>query len=183
MSDPPFVIVSFALGLLRLVELRHSRANEIKAGIVGIPGAAASTYPAMVALNIALFTMPLFEPRRARPRRFIAGLLLALAATLRIWCIRSLGDQWNVRSAVPKELRVVCAGPYRFIRHPNYLAVAIEFCALPLFGGAARSALVLSLANAAVLWHRVSAEETMLGRSPEYRRIMGDKARFIPGLL
>ena len=183
MNDPAFVVLSFTLGLLRLTELRHSRANEMKTGIRRMPGAAASTYPLMVALNVALFTAPLLEPRRARPHRLIAGLLLAVATALRVWCIRSLGDQWNVRSAVPPRLRVVGAGPYRFVRHPNYLAVAIEFCALPLFGGALRSAVVLSLANAALLWHRVAAEEALLGSSPEYRRIMGGKSRFLPGLL
>jgi methyltransferase len=182
MNDRPFLAVSVALGLMRLMELRHSRRNERLTGVERIAGADAAAYPLMAALHLALFLLPLFEPRRAPPQRVLGGALLALATALRLCCIRSLGTAWNVRSAVAADLNVVDAGPYRFIRHPNYLAVAIEFAALPLFGGAIRSAIILSLANALILARRIRAEEAVLLELDEYRRKMAGKARFLPGV-
>jgi methyltransferase len=73
-------------------------------------------------------------------------------------------------------------GPYRYIRHPNYAAVCLEFLALPLAGGATRSATSLSCLNAVVLACRIRAEERLLARSPAYRRAFEGRARFIPGV-
>ena len=182
MSDRPFVVVTMVLGLLRLIELRISRRNERQLELTGRPGAAASTFPVMAALHVALFTLPLFEIHRARPRRLLGGAMLLLAVILRWWCIRTLGRQWNVRAATPQSFSVIGGGPYRFVRHPNYLAVALEFLALPLFGGAWKTGAVLSAANSLVLWQRVVTEEAVLNRQPEYLRLMGHKPRFIPGL-
>jgi methyltransferase len=76
----------------------------------------------------------------------------------------------------------VVTGPYRWIRHPNYLAVSLEFLALPLAGGAWLSALALSAIDAAVLADRIRHEERLLAEVPGYQRAFGTKARFIPGL-
>ena len=48
--------------------------------------------------------------------------------------IRTLGDRWNVRVMSVSQLGVVAAGPYRWVRHPNYTAVFVEMLALPLIG-------------------------------------------------
>src|SRR5205807_4971259 len=125
----------------------------------------------MIAAHIALFTLPLVEVTRLRrrPRAPLAWVgLLGAAAALRWWSIRSLGQSWNVRALVPRDLRPVTGGPYRFVRHPNYLAVALEFLALPLAGGATWCAVGLSLLNAAVLGDRIRAEERLLAAVPGY---------------
>jgi methyltransferase len=81
---------------------------------------------------------------------------------------------------VPSDLRVVDSGPYRWIRHPNYVALGMEFLGLPLIGGAYLSALGLGLANAALLRRRIVEEDALLMAIPAYRERMGDKPAFIP---
>jgi methyltransferase len=119
------------------------------------------------------------------------GLLVALAVVvfaaaqfLRIAAIRTLGKQWNTR-VMTTELtadahRVVAAGPYRYVRHPNYVAVILEFASLPLIGGAILTALIGSIANLLVVRHRVLAEEACLFKRPGYAAAFSDIPRFIP---
>ena len=136
----------------------------------------------MVGVHVALFTLPLVEAWLRPPSRprWAWGGVLAAASGMRVWSIRSLGEAWNVRAVVPADLEPAVSGPYRYIRHPNYLAVILEFAALPLLAGAWRSAVVLSLANGAVLFDRIREEERLLDRSPAYRRAFDGRARFIP---
>lgn len=148
--------------------------------------AAARTYPLMVAAHAGLCTLPLVEAavRRRRPRAPALWVgVLAAATALRWWSIASLGPSWNVRAVVPDDLRPVSRGPYRFVRHPNYLAVALEFAALPLAGGAVWSAVGLSLLDALVLFDRIREEERLLMAVPGYEEAFRGKARLIPGLL
>lgn len=92
------------------------------------------------------------------------ALSLAIAAQLlRHWAIHTLGDRWNVRILVEPNAPPVTAGPYRFLRHPNYLAVIVEMAAVPLIHGAWVTALVFSIANALLLFVRIRAEEQALG--------------------
>ncbi len=96
----------------------------------------------------------------------IGGVAIAaacLAQGLRYWSIRTLGDRWNVRIIVLPDAAPVTEGPYRFLRHPNYLAVIVEMLAVPLAHGAYLTAIVFSLANAALLLVRIRAEERALG--------------------
>jgi methyltransferase len=173
------------LGLLiqRLVELRRSRANtKGQAGPAGDPAG----FPVMVGLHMALFLVPPLESTlmtRHRRGRGVWALVLLTAAALRVWSIRSLGPQWNVRALVRADFHPVTSGPYRFIRHPNYLAVALECAALPMAAGAWRSALGLSLVNGWVLARRIRAEEALLFKDARYRSEFGSKARFIPRVL
>jgi methyltransferase len=141
------------------------------------------TYPVMVAAHVALFITAAW-PRRARslPKwlEVVAFAGVAGAVCLRLSVIRVLGESWNVTAHVSPATRVVTAGPYRWLRHPNYTAVALEFACLPLAVGAVREAAWLSLANAAVLWPRVAAEEALLDRLPGYREAFAGVPRFIP---
>ena len=81
---------------------------------------------------------------------------------LRWWCITTLGRQWNTRVVVVPGAARVAGGPYRFIPHPNYAAVVLEGAALPLVGGAWITALVFSMANAALLRTRIRVEDEAL---------------------
>jgi methyltransferase len=172
-----------AVGAQRLRELALSRRNERFAA--RWPRAAARTYPMMVAAHVGLCTLPIVEAalrgRRARAPALWLGLLGA-ATALRWWSIATLGASWNVRAAVAPDLRPVTGGPYRFVRHPNYLAVALEFAALPLAGGATWSALGLSLLDALVLADRIRDEERLLAAVPGYEEAFRGRARLIPGV-
>jgi methyltransferase len=90
-------------------------------------------------------------------------LAVVLAAqALRWWCIATLGNQWNTRVIVVPGLPLVSAGPYRWLRHPNYLAVTLEVAALPLVHTAWLTAALFTAANAAVLSVRIRVEERAL---------------------
>ncbi|MEV5440537.1 isoprenylcysteine carboxyl methyltransferase family protein [Streptomyces sp. NPDC052682] len=124
-------------------------------------------YPFMVALHTALLVCCLCEPVLAG-RPFLPPLgwpmlvLVALAQALRWWCITALGPYWNTRVIVVPGARLVRGGPYRFLRHPNYLAVFVEVAALPLVHCAWLTAAVFSLANALLLRVRLRCENTAL---------------------
>ena len=100
------------------------------------------------------------------------------AQGLRWWAIRSLGWRWNVRVIVVPREQVVRRGPYRFLRHPNYLAVVIEMLSVPLAHGAFLCAVVFSVANLALLRVRVRIEEEALG--PAWQREFSGVPRFLP---
>jgi methyltransferase len=168
-------------GAQRLVELRLSARNRANLGPA--EQASASTYPLMVAAHVALFAVsawPRSGRRVARPLEVAALLGLAASAGLRIWAIRTLGTSWNVTAHVPAEGRIETGGPYRYVRHPNYVAVVLEFACLPIAVGAIPEAAVLSAMNAAVLVPRIRAEERLLDAIPGYREAFRGVPRFTP---
>jgi methyltransferase len=126
-------------------------------------------YPFMVALHAALLAGCLLEPlvagRTFRPTRFAAGAaIVAAAEALRWWTIATLGDRWTTRVIVLPGRPLVTGGPFRFLRHPNYLAVALEVAALPLSVGAWITAVAASLVNGWLLLAvRIPCEERALG--------------------
>ena len=89
------------------------------------------------------------------------GVWLA-AQALRYASIRALGERWSMRVLVLPGVPLVRSGPYRWLRHPNYLAVAIELVAGPLMFGAWRMALAFSLAHLLVQVPRMRCEERAL---------------------
>jgi methyltransferase len=100
------------------------------------------------------------------------------AQALRYWAIWALGDRWNTRIVVVPGEPPVVRGPYRWMRHPNYVAVAAEMAAVPLIHGAWLTALAFSAGNAALLFVRIRAEERALGES--YAHAFAARRRFLP---
>jgi methyltransferase len=90
-------------------------------------------------------------------------ILVLAAQALRWWCVTTLGKQWNTRVIVVPGLPLVTSGPYRWLRHPNYVAVVVEVAALPLVHTAWVTAVAFSIANAILLlgW-RIPVEERAL---------------------
>jgi methyltransferase len=104
-------------------------------------------------------------------------LALVLAAQgLRWWCIAALGRQWNTQVIVVPGLPRVTRGPYRFpwLRHPNYVAVAVEGVALPLVHTAWLTALAFTVLNAALMVVRIRSENAALA-------LLSQEARRSPG--
>ncbi len=108
--------------------------------------------------------------------------LFLLAALLRWWATSLLKDQWSSRVVVPEGLRPVTSGPYRVIRHPNYLAVGLELLAAGLIYSAFLSAAVVGALNLYATVKRIHAEEEALFQVPAYREALANKARLIPGI-
>jgi methyltransferase len=175
------IALVLASGAQRLVELRISARNRARVGRA--EQASPSTYPAMVAVHVALFAVSAWprRPRRvSRPIETIAIAGLVASAALRLWVIRTLGETWNVTAHVPSDGHMRTGGPYRYVRHPNYVAVAMEFACLPTAVGAIPEAVALSIANAAVLVPRIRAEERLLDAIPGYREAFRGVPRFLP---
>jgi methyltransferase len=175
------------VGAERLLELvlsvRHARWARERGG-VEVP--AASLWPWMVgAHGLFLVAPPLEVFLLDRP--FLPGLaipMLALAAgamALRYWAVLTLGRRWNIRVIVLPGEPVETGGPYRFVRHPNYLAVAIEVAALPLVHTAWLSALLGSVGDAWLLARRIRGEEAALAAAGDYLARLGDRPRLVPG--
>jgi methyltransferase len=93
----------------------------------------------------------------------IALLVFGFAQVLRYWCIHSLGVYWNTRIFILPNSKMIASGPYRWLKHPNYLTVNIEFLVIPLVFGAYFTAVIWFLINYAFLkFVRIPAEENAL---------------------
>lgn len=142
----------------RLGELVLARRNTRRLLARGGVEHGARHYPLIVLLHAAwLASLFLSVPAATAPNPWWLGLFVALQAG-RAWAMASLGARWTTRVVVVPGRAPVRRGPYRFLRHPNYLIVALEIAVLPLAFGAWRLALVFSLLNAAILWVRIRAE-------------------------
>jgi methyltransferase len=185
MSGPLILYLALlaAVAAERVAELRLSRRNAGRALARGGSEHGRGHDPAMVAMH-ALLLVSCAAEALAFPARPPAVALLALAGllaaqALRWWVIVTLGERWSTRVVVVPGAAPVVGGPYRHLRHPNYLAVAVEVACLPLVWGCWRTALAFSLANAAVLVVRIRAEERALG--PSWQAAFARLPRLLPG--
>ncbi|MGW0970324.1 isoprenylcysteine carboxyl methyltransferase family protein [Streptomyces sp. NPDC002516] len=166
-----------AVAAERVGELAVARRNEHWSRARGAIEAGRGHYPAMVALHTALLLGCVAEVRLA-DRPFLPALgwtmtaVLLGAQALRWWCIATLGFRWNTRVIVVPGLPLVARGPYRFLRHPNYVAVVVEGLALPLVHTAWVTAVLFTLADAALLTVRIRCENRALaGVAPAYESV------------
>jgi methyltransferase len=156
-----------AVGVERLVELAVSKRHAAWAFSRGGREFGRGHFPAMVALHTALLVGALAEVWiLKRPLLPILGwtalAVVTASQTLRWWCIATLGRRWNTRVIVVPGLPLVSRGPYRLLRHPNYVAVVLEGAALPLVHSAWVTAAVFTVLNAALLTRRIHVEERAL---------------------
>ena len=163
-----YYLFILAIGVERLVELGVSRRNARWSFAHGGQELGRGHYPAMVSMHALLLISCIVEVAVGH-RPFIPWLgwpmvaLVAASTGLRWWCVATLGKRWNPRLIVIPDAPLVTGGPYRWLHHPNYTAVAVEVAALPLVHSAWVTAIVFSLANAAVLTVRIGAENRALG--------------------
>jgi methyltransferase len=174
------------MGLLvgeRLVELWLSKRNAARAFARGGVETGQGHYRVMVAFHtLFLFACvaEVFLLARPFPGAWGWGALAAALAAqgLRYWAIATLGERWNSRIIVLPEAPPVTGGPYRYLRHPNYVAVVLELLVVPLIHGAWLTAAVFTVGNAALLFVRIRAEEAALGEA--YARAFAHHPRFVP---
>lgn len=170
-SEAWFTVLVLAVALERLAELVVSRRNAAWSRSQGGVETGQRHYPVMVALHSGLLVGALLEVWLRRPdfRPALGWPMLALVVAsqaLRWWCIATLGRRWNTRVIVMPGAPPVRRGPYRFLAHPNYLAVVVEGAALPLVHTAWVTALLFTVGNAALLWVRLRVENAALATLP-----------------
>ena len=161
-----FVSTFAAVVAQRLLELRLARKNAGALRKMGGYEVGADHYPQIVHVHVLFFAALWSEFFYRQPAvslwmavPFSAFLLLQ---AVRIWCIRSLGLFWNTRIMVVPGMELVRRGPYRFMKHPNYAVVTLEFLFLPLSFGCFLTAFLFPLLNVLVLRKRIAAEEAAL---------------------
>lgn len=161
-----FTVLMILLVAQRLSELVFSARNRRWAVSRGGIERGQGQYPFMVALHTLFFISILLEHhylvRGWNPYWAVWLSLVILSQGLRGWSALSLGRFWNTRIIVIPGARPVLNGPYRFVRHPNYLAVVIEMLAIPILCGAYIAATVFSILNAIALYWRIREEEQAL---------------------
>lgn len=180
-----FLVLCGAVGAGRLIEMSLSRRHQRALAQQGAPLLPERAFLAMVALHTGVIAGAAIEVV-ALHRPFIpavgipALIALVLANLLRWWVIATLGIHWNVRVVQSTELGIVTGGPYRYVRHPNYVAVFLELIALPLVHGAVLTAAAGALLHLVVLRRRIALEESVLMADARYRQAFAQKPRFIP---
>ncbi|WP_313536986.1 isoprenylcysteine carboxylmethyltransferase family protein [Sphingomonas sp.] len=155
-----YAIMAFVT-LQRLSELVIARRNTARLLAEGAHEVGGEHYPVMVALHTAWlavlwFTVgdrPIFLPLLA---------VFAVLQLLRVWVLATLGPRWTTRIIVTRDAPLVRRGPFRFVRHPNYMVVTAEIAVLPLTFGLVWVALLFTLLNAAMLTVRIRAENRAL---------------------
>jgi methyltransferase len=154
------------VALQRLLELRLSRRNGRRARARGAVERGAGHYKPIVAMHTSWLVSTFVEGALRGPDlpAFwpVPFALFLLVQPLRYWAILSLGENWNTRILIVPGAELVARGPYRYLRHPNYVVVAVEILTFPLIFGAWITALVFSALNAALLCVRIGEENRAL---------------------
>lgn len=163
-----FDVVIALVALERLAELVVAKRHAAWAFAHGGVELGRGHYPPMVLLHTALLVAAVAEAHLAG-RPFIPVLgwtalaLVAASQALRWWCIATLGPQWNTRVIVVPGAPLVDRGPYRWLSHPNYVAVVVEGIALPLIHTSWVTAVAFTALNAVLLLgFRIPTEERAL---------------------
>lgn len=163
----PALIVTAAVAVQRLVELRYASRNYHRAMARGGVEHGAGHYWMFVVLHAGwLAGMNVEWWYHTPPQTAWSVVLLAEAALLqggRYWIIRSLGPAWNTRIVTWPGMELVAKGPFRWLRHPNYVVVTVELVVVPLALGCWWTAAIATFVNAAILLGiRIPAEEAAL---------------------
>jgi methyltransferase len=162
-----YTVLVLATGAERIAELIVSARNAKWSFARGGVEFGRGHFPPMVALHTGLLLACLAEVwllhRPFLPWLGWPMLVLVLASqALRWWCIATLGPRWNTRVIIVRDLPLVAAGPYRWLKHPNYVAVVVEGFALPLVHTGWITALTFTVLNAWLLAVRIRCENRAL---------------------
>jgi methyltransferase len=187
LSIKAYLGLLIVVALLRIYELQISRRHQREMLARGASKVVDPVFRPMVLLHagvligaaaeVVLLERPFYPVFAA-----VCFAVFLAANVVRWWVIWTLGEHWNVEVMNSTGMGVITAGPFRYVRHPNYAAVFVEMLALPLLHCAWITAGVGALAHMLVLSRRIHTEERVLFADERYREAMSGKARFLPGL-
>ena len=182
-SQPAYLLLLLLIVAERFFELFISRRNARTAFARGGVEVGRAHYRMIVAMHSMFLFSCAFESMLDAyddwPILSAAALIGTFAAEfLRYGAVVTLGEHWNTRVIVLPDMTPVTRGIYRWVRHPNYIAVILEIAALPLVRACWVTAIVFTVANAWILWIRIPEEEAALGE--KYSAAFSGVARFFP---
>ena len=182
-SQAIFLAIIAAIAVQRLAELVRSRAHIAALGRAGHMPVREPAFIAMTLVHTLVLVLSPLEvfafDRPFVPAIGVPAFALVVAAQFgRSWVFRTLQSAWNVRVVRPRA--IVTGGPYRYVRHPNYLIVCVELLCLPMIHFAWWTALAVTVANALVLRSRIALEESVLAENPEWLASFRTIPRLIP---
>jgi methyltransferase len=166
-----FTILIILVAIERVVELLVSKRNLAWSKDHGGIEFSFGHYPFMVILHSSLLIGSLVEIYISKPKLIPAlawtmfGLVMA-SQILRWWCVTTLGKRWNTRIVIVPNLARVISGPYKYLNHPNYVAVVIEGFALPMVGFSWITASIFTTLNIPLMIVRIRAENQALATLP-----------------
>ncbi|AIE60481.1 isoprenylcysteine carboxyl methyltransferase family protein [Bacillus methanolicus] len=168
----------------RLLELIVAKQNEKWMKSQGAVEFGQKHYPVIVIVHLLFFFVLITEVqyfhKDISPLWPLLLFAFLAAQAIRIWALLSLGRYWNTKILVLPGASVVKKGPYKFLKHPNYCVVALEFVIIPIMFQAYFTAIIFSLLNILVLSIRIPVEERALKKFTEYEISFKRKNRFIP---
>jgi len=144
----------------RLGELLLARRNTKRLMQHGAREVGARHYPAIVLLHTCwIASLIIFGYDQPVAWAWLA--VFAILQLFRFWTLASLGERWTTRIIV-LDAPLVARGPFRYVRHPNYMIVVAEIFVAPIVLGLTWVALIFTMANAAILAIRIKAEDAAL---------------------
>ncbi|WP_078409564.1 isoprenylcysteine carboxyl methyltransferase family protein [Priestia abyssalis] len=178
-----YAVLTFII-IQRLLELAVAKRNEKWMREQGAVEIGQSHYKWIVLVHFLFFISLISEVVwMERKLSSFWGLLAAIFLFTqlgRLWTIASLGRFWNTKILVLPKADVVLKGPYKFLKHPNYVIVALEFLIIPLLFEAYTTMVLFSLLNILVLSIRIPAEEKALSAFTNYKEVTECHSRFLP---
>ena len=168
----PLFVILLALAFLPMaLEARLAARHDRALRAAGASEPKDDVFPLMQLAYPAAFLAMAFEAwaRRARPNTvFIAGtVVFALAKTIKYWAIATLGERWTFRVLVPPDSTRIASGPYRFMRHPNYLGVMGELAGMALMAQAPIAGTLSIVIFGILIAGRIRVEERALAGGDE----------------
>jgi methyltransferase len=179
-----FYVLFSLLIVQRVTELFIAKRNEkwmLKRGGVEY---GSEHYPFIVTLHVLFLLSLLVEvsilQRELTNLWYLLIPILALTQIIRYWSVFSLGNFWNTKIIIVPNNQVVSKGPYRYMKHPNYVVVAVEILLIPLLFQAYITALLFTLLNIVMMTIRIPIEEKALQRHTNYQKVFNLRTRFVP---
>jgi methyltransferase len=172
--------------LQRLTELKIANQNERWMKIQGGIEFGQKHYRIMVAMHSLFFLFYILEvlyfEKGISMQWPILFMFFIITQVGRVWALISLGRYWNTKIIVLPNADVVLKGPYKFLKHPNYVIVTLEFIIIPMFFQAYITMILFSILNIWILSIRIPEEEKALNELTQYNQLFGQTRRFIPKL-
>lgn len=119
---------------------------------------------------IAIFAEVYYNGREDYAVNYFLLSMFLVTQFLRIWCIVSLGRFWNTKIIVLPRVALIRKGPYKYVKHPNYIIVGIELLVIPLLFGAYLTAVIFPIIHLILLKIRIPKEEKALTMSYDMQR-------------